>query len=258
MESEVIYTVIVAEDEELILNNIVKKIHFSGTGFKVVGTAQDGKTALELIGKYSPDVLITDIRMPVMDGLELLKSVYSRYPHVIRIIITGFDEFKYAQQALKYEVKDYLLKPFKKESLTETLNKIRICLDARDNALRQNKLKLVDSHSYSAEEISHMVELYIKENYMQEINFDLIAQNFNFNSSYLSRIFTKHIGENPSKYLISLRINKAKHLLLTQKDLSIKDIGELVGYPDQYHFSHMFKALTGKSPAHYRDSSYTQ
>ncbi len=253
--NEIVYTVVVAEDEELILNSIVKKICSPGTGFKVIGTAQDGKAALELIDRLSPDLLITDIMMPVMNGLELASSVYSRHPHIEKIIITGFDEFKYAQQALRFEVRDYLLKPIRYETLMETLNKIRIRLDARDNELRMHKLKLAGSQSYSPEEITNMVELYIKENYMQEINFDLIAQNFNFNASYLSKIFTKYTGENPSKYLISLRINKAKHLLLTQKDLSIKVVGELVGYPNQYHFSHIFKTLTGKSPVHYRDSS---
>jgi YesN/AraC family two-component response regulator len=255
MENEQIYTVIVAEDEELILNSIVKKIGAPGTGFRVIGTAQDGKTALELIEKLSPDVLVTDIMMPVMNGLELANTVYARYPHMEKIIITGYDEFSYAQQALRFEVRDYLLKPIKKETLTETMNRLYIRLNAQTGELNAHKLKLADRQSYSPEEIVNMVELYIKEHYTQEINFDLIAQNFNFNASYLSRIFTKHTGENPSKYLISLRINKAKHLLLHRKDLSIKVVGELVGYPNQYHFSHIFKTLTGKSPAHFRDSS---
>ena len=119
--------------------------------------------------------------------------------------------------------------------------------------LKQNVLKVKSNHNYSTEEIARMVEVYIKENFAHEINFELIAQNFNFNSSYLSKLFTKHIGENPSKYLISLRINKAKYLLINQKELSVKEIGEIVGYPNQYHFSHMFKIFTGKSPANFKE-----
>jgi two-component system, response regulator YesN len=255
MENEMIYTIVVAEDEELILNNTVKKINSLNMGFTVVKAAQDGKEALEYIDKLSPDVLITDIHMPVLDGLELIKQVYSKYPHILKVVISGYDDFKYAQQAMKYEVKEYLLKPLKKEILVETLSRIRICLDARKKLLKHNVLQLTDNHTYSPEEIAHMVEHFIKENYMQEINFDLIAQNFKFNSSYLSKIFTKYIGENPSKYLIALRINKAKHLLITERDLAVKEIGELVGYPDQFHFSHKFKALTGRSPLNYREES---
>ena len=253
LENIVIYKVIVAEDEPLILNSIVKKITALDIGFQVVGTSEDGKTALELVEKHSPDVLVTDISMPIMDGLELLKIISSKYPHIKKIVISGYDDFKYAQQALKYQAADYLLKPLKNEELFEAFNKIRISLDAQRNTLKQNILQLRDNYAYSTEEIAHLVEIYIKENYTQEINLDLISQSFNFNSSYLSKIFTKHIGENPSKYLMSLRINKAKHLLLNNKELSIKDIGEVVGYPNQFYFSRIFKSVLGKSPGSYRD-----
>lgn len=253
MEEKVIYKVVVAEDEPLILGNVVRKITEMNIGFQVVGSADDGKAALELVEAHSPDVLVTDIRMPVMDGLELLKIMASRHPNMKKIVISGYDDFKYAQQALKYEAADYLLKPLKMEELLEAFSRIRISLDAQRSQIKQNLLKLKDGYSYSTEEIARLVETYIKENYTQEINFDLISQNFNFNSSYLSKIFTKHIGENPSKYLITLRINKARHLLANNRELSIKEIGELVGYPNQFYFSRIFKSVVGKSPASYRE-----
>lgn len=255
MEERTVYKVVVAEDEPLILGSVVRKIGEMNIGFQVVGAADDGKTALELVDAHSPDVLVTDIRMPVMDGLELLKITYSKYPNMKKIVISGYDDFKYAQQALKYEAADYLLKPLKTEELLEAFSRIRISLDAQRNQMKQNLLKLKDGYSYSTEEIARLVEVYIKEHYTQEINFDLISQNFNFNSSYLSKIFTKHIGENPSKYLITLRINKARHLLAGNRELSIKEIGELVGYPNQFYFSRIFKSVVGKSPASYREEA---
>ena len=255
MEDNVIYRVVVAEDEPLILGSMVRKITEMNIGFQVVGTADDGKIALELVEFHTPDVLVTDIRMPVMDGLELLKITFSRHPNMKKIVISGYDDFKYAQQALKYEAADYLLKPVKAEELLEAFSRIRISLDAQRNQIKQNILKLKDNYSYSTEEIARLVEIYIKENYTQEINFDLVSQNFNFNSSYLSKIFTRYIGENPSKYLISLRINKARHLLVSNRELSIKEIGELVGYPNQFYFSRIFKSVTGKSPVNYREEN---
>jgi two-component system, response regulator YesN len=255
MEDKIIYRVVVAEDEPLILGSVVKKITNMNIGFEVIGTAEDGKTALELIESHSPDVLVTDIRMPIMDGLELLKITSSRYPNIKIIVISGYDDFKYAQQALKYQAVDYLLKPLLTEELLEAFSRIRIFLDAQTNIIKHNILQLKDEYSYSPEEIARLVEAYIKENYAQEINFELISHNFNFSSSYLSKIFTKHIGENLSKYLISLRINKAKQLLLNNRELSIKDIGELVGYPNQFYFSRIFKSVVGKSPACYRDEN---
>ncbi|MGE5613822.1 MAG: response regulator [Bacillota bacterium] len=255
MEEKVIYKVIIAEDEPLILSNLVKKITNMNIGFQVVGTAEDGKAAMELIENHSPDVLVTDIRMPVMDGLELLKAVSSRHPNIRKIVVSGYDDFKYAQQAIKFNAVDYLLKPLKEKELLETFSRIRISLDAQRSAVRLNILQLKDNYSYSPKEIAHLVEAYIKEHYAQEISFDLISQNFNFSSNYLSKIFTKYIGENPSKYLISLRINQAKHLLLNNRELSVKDIGELVGYPNQFYFSRIFKSVVGKSPASYRDEN---
>ena len=253
MKDNIIYSVIVAEDEPLILNNLVKKISNLNMGFQVVGTADNGKTALKLVESYSPDVVVTDIRMPVMDGLELLKIIYSRDPNIKKVVVSGYDDFKYAQQALKYEATDYLLKPLKSEQLIESFSRIRILLDSQRDTANRNILQLKENYSYTPYEIAHLVEMYIKENYTKEINLDLISKNFNFTSNYLSKIFTKYIGKNPSKYLISLRINHAKHLLKNNKELSIKRIGELTGYPNQFYFSRIFKSVVGKSPAEYRD-----
>lgn len=252
MDGERQFTVVIAEDEELILNNIAKKIQESALGFLVSGTATDGKAAIDVIEKALPDVLVTDIRMPVMDGLELLKVITAKFPYMKKIVISGHDDFKYAQQAIKYDVCDYLLKPLKTSELTSTLTRIKIMLENEKKISQQNKLGNPGSHVPSAEEIAKTVELYIRENYSSDINFDKIAQGYNFNSSYLSKIFTKFFGENPSKYLILLRINNAKHLLLTEKDLSIKEVGEMVGYPDQFYFSRIFKNVTGVSPAYFK------
>jgi two-component system, response regulator YesN len=250
------YKVIVADDEKLFLNNIVRNIQAVNLGFEVAGTAQDGKEALGLIEKLSPDVLVTDIKMPVMDGLELVKTVAFKYPDIVKIVISGYDDFKYAQHSLIYEVKDYLLKPLRLEDVAETFRRVKIYLDAQNSILRQNILQPEDNHTFTTEEISRMLKLYIKENYTQDINFDSIAKNFHFNSSYLCKIFTKYTGENPSKYLIELRINKAKQLLLQNKELLVREIGEMVGYPNQFYFSRIFKVFTGKSPADYREESH--
>ncbi|HEY5586757.1 MAG TPA: response regulator [Ruminiclostridium sp.] len=253
MENLTQFSIIVVEDEEYILKSIVRKINKTNTGFNIVGAVSDGNQALELIGKVLPDVLITDIQMPVMDGLELLRIMSQKYPHIKKIVLSGYDDFKYAQKAMKYNVKNYLLKPLKIDILTEVLLQLRILLEHERGLIQQNKIHINDQSSYTAEEIIKLVETYIQENFTMDINFESIAQNFNFNSSYLTKIFSKYIGETPSKYLITLRINKSKHLLIHNKELSIREVGELVGYTDQFHFSRMFKNMTGFSPASYRE-----
>lgn len=247
--------VVVAEDEPLILNSIKKKIEAANKNFHVVATAEDGQTALESIAVHSPDILFTDIQMPVMDGIGLIKNVSEKYPKIMIVVISGYNNFKYAQMAIKYGVKEYLLKPVKKAELSETLLRLSARVQSEDlSATIKNDRDSVAK----SKDIAVFIENYIKENYRSEINFNQIAQKFNFNPSYLSKIFTKYVGENPSKYLISLRINEAKQLLLSNDSLSVKTIGELVGYPDQYHFSHVFKSLCGKSPSEFRDEWITK
>lgn len=190
--------------------------------------------------------------MPVMDGLEMMKIVSARFPDIIKVVLSGFNDFTFAKEAMKYGAKDYLLKPVKISELADILSRSRMTLENERKMLKQNVIEKKKNKGYSTEEIARMVELYIRENYTTDINFDLLAQNFNFNSSYLSKIFTKYIGENPLKYLTTLRVNKAKYLLTNDKELSVKEIGELVGYMDPFYFSRVFKSITGMSPTKYR------
>ena len=88
-----VYKVVVAEDEEIVLENIIKKINKSGQGFEVVGAALTGSKAFEIVKEMLPDLLLTDIKMPVMDGVELIKNVDVFYPHVKKVILSGYAEF---------------------------------------------------------------------------------------------------------------------------------------------------------------------
>lgn len=247
-----IFKVIVAEDEKFILNNTVNKIYQAGMGFEVAAATQNGKLALEKIEEISPDVLITDIRMPVMDGLELIKNVALNFPYIKIIIISGYSDFEYAKQAIKYGVKDYLLKPLDLEELKAALQRIQISLEG-DAHFLQRQIQKDEKFDSSHEEIVGFIELFIRDNFSQEINLNSLAKRFNFQAPYLSKIYKKYRHETPVKYLQNLRVNKAKYLLLNNPELEVKKIGELVGYPDQYYFSRIFKHLTGKSPSEFRE-----
>ena len=245
------FRVIVAEDEHLIRNNIVKKINELSLGFEVIAGVQNGMACLKQIEETIPDLIITDIRMPLMDGLELLEHVSIDYPYIKKIVISGYDEFEYARQALRMGVVDYLLKPIKIEDLSKILNKVRIELESEIKSLY--KILPNPDSEYSPEKIIDLVETFIRENYQKDININMIAQKFNYNPSYLSKMFTKQVGENPSSYLIRLRINKAKQLLLIDKGLTVKQIGEIVGYTEPAYFSRIFKKYTGQSPSEFRN-----
>ncbi|WP_165972218.1 response regulator [Paenibacillus piri] len=115
------FHVVVVEDEPIILRNIVDKINSTALPFQVTGSAYDGLEALRLIQQTRPHVLITDVQMPRMSGIELVRHVSARYPDTLTAIISGYNQFEYARQAIKYGVKDYLLKPVDKDEIQATL-----------------------------------------------------------------------------------------------------------------------------------------
>ena len=111
------FKVVVAEDEELLLNSLVRKIQDVDKDFTIAGAAQTGTQAYDLACRLEPDVLITDIRMPVMSGIELLEKVRERYPMMQFIIVSGFSDFEYARSAIRLQVSDYLLLPIDTDEL---------------------------------------------------------------------------------------------------------------------------------------------
>lgn len=116
-------TVMLAEDEPIILNNIAKKVEHTADDIHVIGKAQNGRDTLELMKENVPDILITDIEMPGMNGLDLIHEVRLLYPHIHIIVLSGYSNFEYARTALKYGVDDYILKPVAQDDLTAVLNK---------------------------------------------------------------------------------------------------------------------------------------
>ena len=124
-----LYRIILVDDEEEVREGIINKIDWEKLGFVVVGDAENGEDALEKIEQLEPDVVMTDIRMPYMDGLTLTAKIRQRYPSVKVLIFSGFDDFEYAQQAIKLDVTEYILKPVNVEELTEILNRVRASLE---------------------------------------------------------------------------------------------------------------------------------
>ncbi len=123
------YGILLVDDEEEVRSAILKKIDWEGLGFGSVNDAENGEDALEKIEQLKPDVLMTDIRMPYMDGLELCTQVRKKYPAMKLLIFSGFDDFTYAKQAIKLNVTEYILKPVNLEELTGILKRVVEKLD---------------------------------------------------------------------------------------------------------------------------------
>jgi two-component system response regulator YesN len=132
------YKLLLVDDEVDVREGVVQEVDWLSLGFQVVATAENGKEAAELLEKLKPDVLVTDIRMPFMNGLELSEMIRSTYPTTKIIILTGFEEFEYAQRAIRLQIDEYLLKPFSSQEFVNVLRKVKHQIDeemaARENA----------------------------------------------------------------------------------------------------------------------------
>ncbi|SFE48548.1 Helix-turn-helix domain-containing protein [Paenibacillus algorifonticola] len=243
--------VVIAEDEDIIRGTLVRKLEGLDQAIQIVGSAQDGKEALELVNREQPDLLITDIRMPVMDGIELIQSIHRYYPRMRKIITSGFADFEYARQAIQFNVIEYLLKPIATTELARVYNRVKTLIEAERTDFK-TQMKSLQPSGADTEELVQMVQGFMREHYSEDLSLEQIARSFNFTASYLSKIFIKHTEEPPSRYLMSLRINEAKYLLRNHSHLSVKEVGEQVGYSDQFYFSRIFKQMTGFTPKEFQ------
>lgn len=122
------YKVLLVDDEEEVRNAIEQRISWEELGFEVIGKAQNGVKAMEIAEKLQPDVVITDIKMPYMNGLELARNLKEENPGVRILILTGFDEFEYAKEAVHLEIEEYILKPVNANELSECLKRLKMYL----------------------------------------------------------------------------------------------------------------------------------
>ncbi len=240
------FGILLVDDEYLLRNSMRRSLEAFEPEFKVEMEASDGASALKMLSSGGIQVMITDIRMPVMDGLELASRARELHPGLLTIILTGYADFNYAQEAIRNGVFEYLLKPVNEEDLQNVLTRAR-------NKLLET-YSLPEDHGSSrrsAEENVAYAVRYMKEHYMEDIDLGRLSSDMGFTSAYMTKLFNRYVGETPLKYLTSLRIQEAARLL-KETSLSIAEVGEQVGYPDQFHFSKTFRKLTTKNPSAYR------
>ena len=126
------YRLLIVDDEDVIRDGLVNTIDWKSMGFSVVSTARNGREALDILETVQPDVILADIRMPRLSGIELAKSIQTDYPEIKVVILTGYDHFEYAQEAIEHNIFSYLLKPYNSIKLTEVFSKLKNILDKRN------------------------------------------------------------------------------------------------------------------------------
>ncbi len=231
--------VLLVDDEVKIREGFKRLLDWEEHDLEVIGEASDGLEALSKIDEYKPNIVVVDINIPIMNGLKVIEMSKVRHPNTAFIIVSGYDDFNYCKQALKLQIADYLLKPVDYEEFGTVIDNLRI-------SLYEKKIEEdVDDH------LINKIAQYIREHLDEDISLNLLSDKFALNAQYISQLFKNQIGVNFLSYLTSIRMQKAKSLLLSSAK-TIVEVSQAVGYNDYRVFTKVFKKHVGVSPSQYR------
>ena len=254
------YNVMLVDDEEEVRVAIEKKINWAELGFNVVGSAGNGFDALDMALERRPDVVMTDINMPFMNGLEFSKQLKAELPSTKFVILSGYDEFEYAKEAIELSVEEYILKPVNSDELCQLFSRLKVRLDDEVELRRnlENLEKYFVNPSAKDNDLVEQAKAYILEHCSEsDLSVDKICSQLNVTPNYFSTLFRKKTGSTFVTYLTDLRMEKAKYLL-DNTDEKAYIIAGLVGIDDPNYFSYVFKKAYGISPSKYRQKKDEQ
>lgn len=248
--------ILIVDDEQRTRQGLKRTLDLWSAGRYEILTAEDGHKAWEIVNSTKVHLLITDIRMPEMNGLELLKTLRGKGKKPVALILSGYPEFDYAQEAIRLGVVNYLLKPINKQKLIEAVNH---ALKTQESHERAGYIeKVADKRILEAEQNDGLTKSpikeaiqYINDHLESHITLKLVAEMVHLNASYFSVLFKEQTSLTFSEYLTRKRMELAKTLLLSSS-LPIDEISQKVGYRTSKYFIKIFKDYEGVTPSKYR------
>ncbi len=248
---------LIIDDENPVRIAVQKLVKWEEYNIDEVLMASNGKEGLEIMRIHEPTIIFLDIRMPIMNGLEFLEVAKDEYPGSQFIIVSGYDDFSYAQNALRYGATDYLLKPIDRESLNiaieHALKKVSLYLEEKKIEETANEAET----DMTPAQIVEMIHDYIDKHYYESIKISMFSDKYFFSKEYISRHFKTKYGYGIYEYVLKVRMDKAA-LFLQDEKIKVQEVGTKVGFSDNNHFSKAFKNYYNISPSEYRKEHITQ
>lgn len=247
-------SVMIVDDEKYVRMGIKEQTDWDLIGCEVVAEAANGEEALKKAEETRPDLVISDIRMPKMDGIELAEKLLERFPSTKVIFLTAYNEFEYARQAVRIGVSDYLLKPFQDgelEASVQRLLHLHPSAPASAKELENKLIPLIDKAEVQNRYVQTALS-YVEEHFSDfDFSIGKLADSMGVSEGHISRLFKAETDLGINNYLTRYRIRKAMDYL---KDVQVKvyEVAEKIGYQDIAYFSNTFKKLVGKSPSDYQ------
>lgn len=250
------YRILIVDDDNELRFVYRKMKVWKEQGFEIVAEASNGKEGLEKLKKEPFDVVITDIRMPVLDGIGMLRKMQEQQIFPYTILLSSYNEFEYARQALILGASDYVVKPVKKDELEEALCRAKEALDAsgeKEQLLEQiEKVFLEKGIDYQNNAFLHEICKYVLEHIKENVTMDMVAEYMGYNKDYFGKTCKQRTGCAFKALMNGIKMEYAKILLKTTNDKAY-EISEKLGYATPDYFAKIFKEETGMTPSMYRN-----
>ncbi len=240
------YSVLILDDNRPMALQVFRMIPWEDIGCQVVGVLHDGISGKEAIEKMKPDLIVSDIEMPGLTGLQMMETVRSHIPNSQVIFISAYEKFNYAHQAIKLGACDYLVKPFTQADLRHSIGKAIAELNLAQQEMDQEQ----ESRPVYSAQMEAIMD-YLKDEACSNVTLEALADHFQMSQSKLGRMIKKETNMRYTELVAKLRIEKSK-ALLADPNLHVANIAEQVGYSDYLTFYKVFVRCEKISPTDYR------
>lgn len=249
--------VLIVDDEKFVRMGIAGGTDWDSLGCRLIGEAKDGEEGLAIARKTHPDLIVSDIRMPHMDGIEMIRTLREEHLDAKVVFLTAYSDFKYAQQAVRFGASDYLLKPFRDGELENVIRRVlgqdilhtgAVSEEEQDAQILPLQMKNTEMNRYVQAALDYIYDHYREDT----ISITEIASAILVSEGHLSRLFKKDTGLSINTYITHYRMRTAMRLLRNIR-YKVYEVGELVGYHDMGYFSNTFKKLVGVTPSEFQE-----
>lgn len=251
-------SILIVDDEPFIRKGIIQLVDWTQAGIQEVYEASNGLEALAIVKEKKPHMILADINMPRMNGLDFVEAAKKMTPDVHIAMITGYDVFDYALKALKAGVDDYVLKPVTKKDIQGIIGQlVALCkADLKKTALKASIDHVLEDipESLAASPTSDLVHYINTHLYRADFSLQGLADHLGYSSGHMSQLFKEEYGETFQHYVLTARLERAKILLLTT-EMKNYEIAESVGFDDVNYFGTRFKKAYGLSPKQFKSEN---